>query len=97
MQGLFRYLSFKALAHEATYLLCGQVLAHEVHKFGERGLHGGVLAADESATNSVVRLEDGIYIEVTVGETSVRATNTKNGYKKMCVEIVATKSSRRPN
>lgn len=57
----------------------------------------GVLAADESATNSVVRLEDGIYIEVTVGETSVRATNTKNGYKKMCVEIVATKSSRRPN
>ena len=42
----------------------------------------GVLAADTTFDSSIIHFEDGTYMEVTIGEASTRATNTKTGYKK---------------
>ncbi len=38
-------------------------------------------AAEESENVEIVTFEDGSYLTITIEERSVRATNTKNGYK----------------
>ena len=42
---LFCYLSFEALAHEATNFLSRQIFTHEVHEFCERSFNRRILAA----------------------------------------------------